>query len=563
MGLVLAVDPGHRQTLALERLRRDLAGHEIVVVSSCDEALDVLETRLPDLVLFPLFFSPADEARLQSRLRALPSLHDIRAFTIPFAAYAECEKDADRPTAVPPRWFYWFRPEQVVGMDVMSPAALLGQVRAELQHPSASAVVPDPGPSVVRAWAPSSPMHHHPSVETIVIDSITSQGMAGDDGGEPENGPDPERRRVEAATSDTDVWARGARDDHPTAVPLPRSVVEARTDDPLGRLVALGSRVPRGSYLAVSALAVLLMLGVSGRALVSLPLKWLNAARTSAFSPSTAETAATGVALLQSNPDGAHVFIGGREIGITPLRAELAAGTHTVEFRHRGSAQTMSVTVEPGATVARRVEWTGQRSTGTLRVETQPQGAVVLIDGVAAGKTPLVVDNLAAGHHDVELTLGANAVKQAVRIEAGKTTTLDTGVYVGWLALFSPIELTVRDGGKKLSLDERNRVLLAAGTHSLTLENQALGFRTERTVEIRSGEVTAESFEVPKTQLTVTASSPAEVWVDGAKAGPTPLVDWPVDIGTRDVVLRSDGRADHTLTVTATVQPVHVNVDFP
>ncbi len=57
MGLVLAIDPGRRQTKALDRLTQDLAGHDIVVAASCGEALEVLDTRLPDLLLFPRGFA--------------------------------------------------------------------------------------------------------------------------------------------------------------------------------------------------------------------------------------------------------------------------------------------------------------------------------------------------------------------------------------------------------------------------------------------------------------------------------------------------------------------------
>lgn len=590
MGLVLAIDPGRRQTKALDRLTQDLAGHDIVVAASCGEALEVLDTRLPDLLLFPLFLSPGDEARLQARLRDLPSRADIRALTIPFAACAEGEKGAARPTAVPPRWFYWFRPAAMEGLDELdaaSPRALASRVRADLHGLSVPppATVPPAArrrqagdgataerftreAATAKAWAPCAPA---PSVETIVIDSITNHALSDDEGSSEEvesktepGGEDAIGARVRGHA---DVWTRHDTEGRESAASATRpldSVVQPRLDDPLGRLVAFGSRAPRSLYLGLSAFAVLLMLGVSGPALVGFPMRWLQAARTSSAAP-----LAVGMVDLQSDPTGAHVFIGERELGTTPLKTELPAGTHTVEFRHEGSAQTVTITVEPGATVTERIAWKAQRATGvpkatgSLTIDTQPQGAAVFIDRVSAGRTPLVLDNLAVGAHDVQLKLGGNVVTRTVDIRAGKTVTLDTGVYGGWLALFSPIELTVRANGRTLALDERNRVLLSAGSHALTLENRALGFSTERTVEIKSGEVTAESFDVPKTQLSVTASAPSEVWVDGAKAGETPLVDWPIEIGTRDVVLRASGRIDHKLTVTATVQPVHLKVDFP
>jgi hypothetical protein len=555
MGLVLAIDPGGRQGKALYRLTHDLAGHEIVVVSSCDEALDVLDTRLPDLLLFPLFFAPADEARLQARLRDLPTRSDVRALTIPLAACAEGEKDADRPTAVPTRWFYWFRPPTVDSVEPGNPQALASRVRAELQRPPSWPTEPMPHQvSWPQGSAVSAATFREPTVE-VVTDSIASQGLSPDD-------PTPglESEGDESEPRHSDVWARPDADwNSPTLPPLVAPPVQARVDDPLGRLVVLGSKVPRGLYLGVGAAVVLFTLGVSGRALMSFPTRWIQAARI----PSPGAPPGIGTADLQSEPGGAQVFVGGRAVGVTPLRMELPAGEHSVEFRYGGSAQTVTLSVAADTTVAHRVEWKGVRASGSLKIESQPFGATVFIDGVSSGTTPLVKDNVAVGSHEVELKLGANSVRQTVEVKAGKTTTFDSGIYVGWLALFSPIELTVREKGRTLALDERNRVMLSAGSHELTLENRGLGFRVAHTVHITSGEVTAESLELPQTQVTITTSSPAEVWVDGTKAGETPLVDWPVEIGTREVVLRAAGRSDHKLSVTATVQPVHLSVDLP
>ena len=69
MGLVLAIDPGRRQGKALERLTQEFQDHEVVIATSGDEALAVLDGVVPDLVLFPLFIAPNDENKLQTRLR--------------------------------------------------------------------------------------------------------------------------------------------------------------------------------------------------------------------------------------------------------------------------------------------------------------------------------------------------------------------------------------------------------------------------------------------------------------------------------------------------------------
>jgi hypothetical protein len=63
--------------------------------------------------------------------------------------------------------------------------------------------------------------------------------------------------------------------------------------------------------------------------------------------------------------------------------------------------------------------------------------------------------------------------------------------------------------------------------------------------------------------LDVTATLPSDVFVDGVRAGATPLSDYPVAIGARDILVRSqDGSAERRVTLTITVSPARLNVDF-
>jgi hypothetical protein len=105
-------------------------------------------------------------------------------------------------------------------------------------------------------------------------------------------------------------------------------------------------------------------------------------------------------------------------------------------------------------------------------------------------------------------------------------------------------------------------VLLAAGLHNVRFENRALGVYDMRRIEVRPGETTSFSYEPPPAHLSVTASEGATVAVDGDILGQTPLVDYPVKIGTRDLTITSASGEVRHQTITATVRPVHVNVDF-
>jgi hypothetical protein len=610
VGVVLAIDPGRRQGKTIDRLVHEFQGHEIVIATSGEEALAVLDGQVPDLIVFPLFLAPGDEARLQSRLRGLSNQADLQALTAPLHAFFDGESFAMRPAAVPPRWFYWFKPAVGIGYDVGDPRAFAEAVRGSLDRPRPP-LYPEPAtPKPVSAFAAARvPATPPPPPAAILPPSMSGTEPVVDQlrRASPNEGPSPfesvygapggwTRAPAPPRTPEREAWPPPPATERPAVnstlfgYSTPPATDEAERAAgiraSLGRatggalstarrqasnvapaaagLWRLAGSMPRAVWVAAPAVVVLLMLGLTGHvgAVLGAPLRWAGAMKASWF-PAQPRT---GTAEIQSVPDGAQVWLNGRQIGVTPLRAEFAVGSHEVELRYRGSTRTLTLDVTPGETVVQRIEWVAPKTTaavtGKLRVETDPAGVSVAIDGKVRGVTPLMADDLAPGRHTVDLTLRGNTVSEVVDIKPLKTTTLQTSVYQGWLALFSPIELRAAVGDRALTLDDQNRALLPAGTHELTLQNRVLGYTDRRTIAIKPGETTAVSVVVPKTILTVTASGPAEVWVDGVRVGDAPVVNLPVDIGTREVVLRSPDRGERRVTVTATVAPVHVAVDF-
>ena len=89
MALVLAVDPELRQRAPLERLARELAGHQLVSVPSCADALATIQRTVPDLILLSLLVAEVDEAALLSRARELAGGTEVPALTIPLLASSD------------------------------------------------------------------------------------------------------------------------------------------------------------------------------------------------------------------------------------------------------------------------------------------------------------------------------------------------------------------------------------------------------------------------------------------------------------------------------------------
>src|SRR5262249_39480767 len=99
--------------------------------------------------------------------------------------------------------------------------------------------------------------------------------------------------------------------------------------------------------------------------------------------------------------------------------------------------------------------------TGELRLTSEPSGATVVIDGRSRGVTPLTVSDLAVGAHVVTFQSSAGTVRRSVSVRPGRTDVVDAAIFSGWLALFSPIELDISEGGRALRLGEDNRLMLA------------------------------------------------------------------------------------------------------
>ncbi len=117
-------------------------------------------------------------------------------------------------------------------------------------------------------------------------------------------------------------------------------------------------------------------------------------------------------------------------------------------------------------------------------------------------------------------------------------------------------------GVAALRLDDRNEIMLPAGRHDLRLVNRAIEYDVVRHVELKPGETIRLVVEVPRSTMTVTASEPAEVRLDGVRVGETPLASLPVDVGAHELVLKQATGAERRFPVTVTMKPFALHVDF-
>jgi hypothetical protein len=292
-------------------------------------------------------------------------------------------------------------------------------------------------------------------------------------------------------------------------------------------------------------------------------------------------TGGSGTVSIESRPANAQIVVDGQPRGTTPASLRLPAGAHVLEIRAGSEARVLPITVKADVTYAQYVELPSAMVGGSIDVR-EPAGARVLVDGRLRGTVPVRVADLSPGSHEVVVEYRGIRTRRAVEVQAGLTTTVEPGTAPvsapaaasgppavpasggsGIVAIRAPYDMQVLDGGRPLGSTVKERFELAAGRHDLEIVSETLGFRTTRTVDVVPGRETVVTIELPKGQLTLAADPPAEVFVDGERAGETPILNMPVPIGPHVVTFRHPefGEEHRTVTITAG-SPAKLDVKF-
>ncbi|MGE0813821.1 MAG: PEGA domain-containing protein [Vicinamibacterales bacterium] len=221
---------------------------------------------------------------------------------------------------------------------------------------------------------------------------------------------------------------------------------------------------------------------------------------------------------------------------------------------------------------------------GTLVLSSQPPGAAVVVDGVAAGTTPLAVD-LPPGEHAVVAT-GGNGVATELTptIAAGETAARHVlleapsprpdaagvapqpapptagreaaalpgpSALPGYIRFDVPFAVEIYEDGRLLGSSGGGPLRMAAGVHTLTLVNQDLGYRSAETVAVTAGRETSHVVGQQTAPLSIHVLPWAEVSISGRGFGTTPVDGLMLPIGTYQLTLRHPtlGERDVPITV--------------
>jgi len=318
--------------------------------------------------------------------------------------------------------------------------------------------------------------------------------------------------------------------------------------------------------LGVPSGALLLAIVVLATAAVTFALTRVLASR-SAAAPKT------GSLTVQTRPAGAHVSIDDAPRGVAPLTVTLDPGAHTINVRLGQEERVIPVQVTAGADIVRDLEMQSAAAPAAafahVSVVTDPPGARVTIDGQPSGVSPLTLDRLTAGEHTVSVASATGTAEKRVNVTAGHAASVvfslpkSSGPLGGWLSVSAPFDVQVTEHDQVIGAGGSSRIMLAAGRHEITLVNRTLEYEETRRVEVAAGQTAQIRVEPPKVTINVNARPWAEVTLDGAELGQTPISKATVTVGTHQLVFRHPQLGERGQSIVVTAKgPNRVAVDL-
>lgn len=251
---------------------------------------------------------------------------------------------------------------------------------------------------------------------------------------------------------------------------------------------------------------------------------------------------------VTSIPDEATIRIDGLQKGMTPLGLSLSCGEHMVQVEKPGYLPSvMEISLVPQEHRDLLVNLERHQDRGPVMVRSQPAGAVVFINNVELGVTPLRIDNLLYGRHPILLrkdgyldyrdvvTAGPGAVHEYMEYLVPEPTS-------GFLSIASvPAGASVSVDGRAFGITPTRLERVSAGNRTVTvIKDGYLNYTVVTEVPAaQSVLVKADLTRIPDTGMIIVDSVPtgADVFLNGTFKGITPAVFENVPQGHYDLVL--------------------------
>lgn len=132
-----------------------------------------------------------------------------------------------------------------------------------------------------------------------------------------------------------------------------------------------------------------------------------------------------GILQVKTVPDSARLIFNGKEIGVTPFRIDnIKPGKHTLILKKSGHfVKKVSVNVKAGSNSEVEIKLS---KPSTLVVNSQPEGAVVSLNGKMVGQTPYIDRKLKPQKYEITLQKsGFPVIDTVINLENNKADTLN------------------------------------------------------------------------------------------------------------------------------------------
>ncbi|MDV4342888.1 PEGA domain-containing protein [Methanoculleus sp. YWC-01] len=272
---------------------------------------------------------------------------------------------------------------------------------------------------------------------------------------------------------------------------------------------------------------------------------------------------------VTSSPSGAAIYLNGNYRGVAPLTIQsLSPGTYSLEADRSGyQSDYSSVTVKAGQQSNVQFTLTPIEQYGSIKATSSPSGAYVYMDGVYKGRTPMTLTSVSAKKHNIELDLsGYYDWKSSVTVSPGVTSYVNAHLTSVPSETTGAIDVVSYPAGADIFLDDKYQGKTpTAGVYAIS--NVAVGSHTVRvalsgyqdytTSVVVSGATTSHvtatlqpGQSTSTGSISVTSSpSGAEVYIDNAYKGITPLTVDGVAAGTHAVRVALAGYGDWSTSV--------------
>lgn len=279
---------------------------------------------------------------------------------------------------------------------------------------------------------------------------------------------------------------------------------------------------------------------------------------------------ATGTLTVTTSPPGALVTVDsgmGQEAPWT--YTDLSAGSHVVQAFLSGYQPYLTLAnVPPGGVTRVDVTLVPLTRTGILQVSSSPGGADIYIDGFYSGYTAATIGNLAAGSHYVQLRLaGYREWSGIVEVPEDGVARISVQLEVAVAPTTGDVVIESKPPGASVYLDQvfsgttqpddpLDITGISPGTHTLLI--QLANYQDySSTIEVSAGRITVVNAELiaapyPSRSGTIVITSDpqgANIFLDNACIGITPLTVPSVESGSHTLVLRLPGYSDYTTSL--------------